>query len=50
MSNDGEKKPLKMYPGVSLGSAPKRSMSKFKVFLLILIVIAGASAGGYWIK
>ena len=50
MSNDGEKKPLKMYPGVSLGSAPKRSMSKFKVFLLILIVVAGASAGGYWIN
>ena len=50
MSNDEEKKPLKMYPGVSLGSSPKRGMSKFKIFLLILIVVAGASAGGYWIN
>ncbi len=50
MSNKDEKKTLKMYPGVSLGSAPRKSMSKLKVFLLIVIVVAGASAGGYWIN
>ncbi len=50
MSNKDEKKTLKMYPGVSLGSAPRKSMSKLKVFLLIIIVVAGASAGGYWIN
>ena len=50
MSDNEEKKPLKMYPGVSLGSAPKKRMSKLKVFLLIIIVVVGASAGGYWIN
>ncbi len=50
MSEQEEKRPLKMYPGVSLGSTPRRGMSKITVFLLILIVIAGASAGGYWIN
>lgn len=50
MSDKDEKNGLKMYPGVSLGSARKKGISKFKITLLLIIVIVGASAGGYWIN